>query len=59
MEAHYYILPDGTTALTMKEGRLRIGKGCDAFRSLERKGIIKKITYTHKLHSDGTTSLNK
>ena len=53
---HYYIMPDGSTASNMKDGKLKIGKGSDAFRSLVRKGIIKKVTHTHKLHSDDTNT---
>jgi len=40
---HYYILPDGSRAETMKEGHTKLGIGSTAFRNLLRKGVVKKI----------------
>ncbi len=59
LKKHYYILPDGSIVFSMKEGKLRLGKGSDAFRSLVRKSIIKKVVYNQKLHSDDTGTFNK
>jgi hypothetical protein len=59
MTKHYYILPDGTIVYSMKEGKLKLKKGSDAFRSLVRKGIIKKVVYNQKLHSDDPEALNQ
>ncbi len=59
MNKHYYILPDGYIAHNMKEGKLRLGIGSDAFRSLVRKEIIKKIIYNQKLQSDDSGTFSK
>jgi len=59
MKRHYYILPDGTIVYNMKEGKLRMGIGSDAFRSLVRKEIIKKVVYNQKLHSDDSGTFNE
>ncbi len=40
--AHFYILPDGKTASTMKEARELMGLSSTAFKSLVRKGIVTK-----------------
>jgi hypothetical protein len=50
--SHFYELPDGRKALNMLEGCRMIGKGTDAFRSLVKKGIIKKYITNQKLKSD-------
>lgn len=52
MNNHYYILPDGSCVDNMKDGKRRLGIGSDAFRSLVRKGIIKKVIYSQKLQGD-------
>lgn len=52
MKDHYYILPDGTVVSSMKEGKLLLGKGSDAFRSLVKKGIIIKVINYQKLQGD-------
>ncbi len=57
---HYYILPDGSCFDNMKEARYYMGIGTDAFRSLVRKRIIKKVVNTQQqLQSDDTTPFNK
>ena len=59
MNNHYYILPDGSFVDNMKDGKRQLGIGGDAFRSLVRKEIIKKVTYNQKLKSDGSGTTNK
>lgn len=59
MNNHYYILPDGSSVDNMKDGKRRLGMGSDAFRSLVRKGIIKKVIHSQKLQSDGFGTSNK
>lgn len=59
MNNHYYILPDGFSVDNMKDGKRRLGIGSDAFRSLVRKGIIKKVIHNQKLQSDGSGTSNE
>lgn len=59
MNNHYYILPDGSSVDNMKDGKRRLGIGSDAFRSLVRKGIIKKVIHNQKLQSDGSGTSNE
>ncbi len=45
---HYYILPNGERANSMKEARDKMNLGSQGFRALVRKGIVKKIQISSK-----------
>ena len=54
----FYQLPDGSTAVNMKEAREKMNLGVQGFRALVRKEIVKKImiTETSEYEPNSTTS---
>ena len=43
MNTHYYILPDGSRAENMKEACKSLGVGSRFFKTLIKRGLVKKI----------------
>ncbi len=58
-QTHFYILPDGKTVESQREGRDLLGIGRNAFRNKVKNGSIQKITPKPQGYDNGNINNKK